>query len=238
MFDRGITTGKLTVALGAAVLLLVPAIATAMPDSKRRPPAVSVSFDRMPGFTPANADPRLAAEFARRAPSAADFKFTPAAQKGRPSQLRVAIRAGSGNLGGGRLAEVESPAIGALAPTSYNLGVSVGWRRFAVTGDVSRATGNIALGDRESAVVGVNYSLNRRITGRVAATADRTQNERIPSLATGDGYSLDAGAAFKLTRNVAVTGGVRYRIDRDRSAPLQQGRSDSQAVYVGTAFKF
>jgi hypothetical protein len=35
-----------------------------------------------------------------------------------------------------------------------------------------------------------------------------------------------------------VTGGVRYNIERDRLTTLQDDRRDSQAVYVGTAFKF
>jgi hypothetical protein len=31
---------------------------------------------------------------------------------------------------------------------------------------------------------------------------------------------------------------VRYEIDRDKLATLKDERRDSQAVYVGTAFKF
>jgi len=31
---------------------------------------------------------------------------------------------------------------------------------------------------------------------------------------------------------------VRYNIERDRLAALQDDRRDSQAVYIGTAFKF
>ena len=58
-----------------------------------RPPAVAVSFDRIAAFTPASADPRLAAAFAGRGAAIDDFKFTPAAAKGRPSQIRVAVRA-------------------------------------------------------------------------------------------------------------------------------------------------
>jgi hypothetical protein len=31
---------------------------------------------------------------------------------------------------------------------------------------------------------------------------------------------------------------VRYQIERDRMSALQDERRDSQAVYIGTAFKF
>ena len=50
---------KLLAAVAAAGLLLTPAFAAS--TSKKRAPAVSVSFDPMTSFTPANADPKLAA---------------------------------------------------------------------------------------------------------------------------------------------------------------------------------
>jgi hypothetical protein len=223
-------------AMSAAALLVLPAMAVAKPDSKR-PPAVSLSFDRVGSFTPATADPKLAAAFANRGNTLTDFKFTPAAPKGRPSQVRVAIRART--EAAPRPTEGASTLIGALTPASYNLGVAVGWRRFALTGDVARTrTASIALGGRETAVVGVNYSLNRRLTGRVAAVAERTDGTQAPALGQDRAYALDVGGAYALTRGIALTGGVRYKVDRERDAALKDERRDSQAVYVGTAFKF
>lgn len=240
MLKWGRNSGTFAGALAACALLLVPAIASAKPDAaKKRPPAVSFSFDRVTSFTPATADPKLAAAFANK-PSVADFKFTPAAPKGRPSQIRVAIRARGSDLATGRAAELaSSSAIGALAPASYNLGVAVGWKRFAVTGEVGKTrSGSLAFGGRETAVVGVNYSLNRRITTRVAASAERVDGLQAPALGREKGYAVDVGGAFSLTRNIAVTGGVRYKIEQDRVSALKDERRDSQAVYVGTAFKF
>ena len=240
MLKWGKNSGKIAGALAAGALLLVPAIASAKPDPKKRPPAVSVSFDRVTSFTPAAADPRLAAAFANKA-SAADFKFTPAAPKGRPSQIRVAIRARGADVARGRSADLagSSSAIGALTPASYNLGVAVGWRRFAVTGEVGKTrSANLAFGGRETAVVGVNYSLSRRLTTRVAASAERTDDNRAPALGVERGYAVDVGGAYSLTRNIAVTGGVRYKIEQDRLSASKDERRDSQAVYVGTAFKF
>jgi len=233
---------KLAGGLATCALLLVPAIASAKPDSKNRPPAVSVSFDRVTSFTPAAADPKLAAEFANKA-SVADFKFTPAAPKGRPSQIRVAIRARGADIASGRAADLASAsgtsAIGALAPASYNLGLAVGWRLFAVTGEVGKTrNASLAFGGHETAVVGVNYSLNRRLTTRVAASAERTDDTQAPALGREKGYAVDVGGAYSLTRNIAVTGGVRYKIEQDRVSALKDERRDSQAVYVGTAFKF
>lgn len=224
-------------AIGAALLasaVAIPAVVAAKPA--KRPPPVSVSFDRLSGFTPATTDPKLAAALAQRGLSASDFRFTPAAPKGRPSQVRVAIRA---RTVAPEATGDSTPAIGALTQASYNLGMSVGWRRFAVTGDVAKLAGNgLAAGGRESAVLGVNYSLGKRVTARVAAGAERSDATRAPALGVDRAYSLDVGGAYKLTRNIAVTGGVRYRIDEERNAALQDNRRDSQSVYVGTAFKF
>ena len=227
--------GRIAVALGAAGLLLSPAFAAA--DSKKRPPAVSVSLNPQFDFTPSSADPRLAAAFSGRSPAATGFEFTPAAAKGRPSQVRVAIRARSTSPQQVASNSSASP-VSALTPVSYNLGAAVGWRRFAVSGDVAKVSSEGAPVDsRESATLGVSYSLPR-FTGRVAVSADRSSGTAAPALRQPDNYAVDVGGSYSLTRRISVTGGVRYKIEHDRLAALNDDRVDSQAVYVGTAFKF
>jgi hypothetical protein len=219
-------------ALAAAGVLLSPTQAA----SKRKPVPVSVSFD--PVFTPANADPRLAAAFANRGSTLGDLKFTPAASKGRPSQVRIAIRAPAAKRVTGSVARAAAAPATTLTPTSYNLGVGIGWRRFAVAGDVAKTRESVpALDGRESASVGVSYSL-KKFTGQVAVNADRGDGRGIAALRRSDNYSLDVGGSYSISRRIAVTGGVRYRIDRDRIAPVSDDRRDSQALYIGTAFKF
>jgi predicted porin len=115
----------------------------------------------------------------------------------------------------------------------------VGWKRFAVSGDVAKVRdANSAIGGRESAIVGVSYSLNKRITTRVAVGAERSEGHPLAALRRGDNYSLDVGGSYSLSKRIALTGGVRYNIERDRLSALKDDRRDSQAVYVGTAFKF
>src|SRR4051794_3747782 len=206
--------------------------------TKKRPAAVSVSFDPISSFTPANADPKLAAALAGRGLSLHDFKFTPAPAKGRPSQVRVAIRARTIAPAQTALADSASPATTALAPTTYNLGVAVGWRSFAVAGDVAKVKdADSAIGGRETAVVGVSYSL-KKFTGRLAVGAERGTEHPLPALRKGDNGWVDLGGSYSLSRRFALTGGVRYQIERDKMSALQDERRDSQAVYVGTAFKF
>ena len=229
-------------ALAVASLLLPASVVIAAPSGTSRPAPVALSFER--SFTPAQADPRLAAALAKRPALAGDFGFTPAASKRRPSQVRVAIRARASTPSQAALqareVAVQSVAEGvSLTPASYNLGVAVGWRRFAVAGDVAKArAANPALGGREGATVGVSYNL-KRFTGKVAASADRADGRTVsPALANNSTYSLDVGGAYNISSKVAVTGGVRYKIEREKIATFSDQRRDSQAVYVGTAFKF
>lgn len=230
---------KLLAALAAGGLVLTPAFATT--TSKKRPAAVSLSFDPISSFTPANADPKLAAALGNsKGLALTDFKFTPAPAKGRPSQVRVAIRARTTSPLQTQLADANASteAMNALTPTTYNLGVAVGWKRFAISGDISSVKdANSAIGGRESAVVGVSYSL-KRFTGRLAVGAERTEGRPVPALNKGNSYSVDVGGSYDLSRQIALTGGVRYNIQHDAPLGLQDQRRDSQAVYIGTALKF
>ena len=231
---------KLLAALAAGGLVLTPAVA-ATSVSKKRPAAVSLSFDPVSTFTPANADPKLAAALAgSKGLPLADFKFTPAPSKGRPSQVRVAIRARVASPAPAPAMNVAAAsAVSALTPSGYNLGAAIGWKRFAVSGDVTKVKdADPALGGRETTVLGVSYSLNKRLTTRVALGSDRATDKPLQALRKGDAVSVDAGASYSLSRRLALTGGVRYNIEHDRNSALQDDRRDSQAVYVGTAFKF
>ena len=51
-------------------------------------------------------------------------------------------------------------------------------------------------------------------------------------------YSVDVTGSYRLSRNVDLTAGVRLRRENDRLAPLTDQQQDSQAVYVGTQFRF
>ena len=229
------------VAIAAASLLLPASVVIAALPQKRPAPVV-LSFDG--GFTPAQADPRLAAALASRPALASDFRFTPAASKQRPAQIRIAVRArATSPIQTGlrdRAAAAAAPTqVGLpLTPASYNLGAAVGWKRFAVSADVSKAQGATpALAPREGASLGVSYSV-KRFTGRLAASADRASPQRSTAIADPTAYALDVGGAYSISRNIALTGGVKYKIEREQIATFRDQRRDSQAVYVGTAFKF
>ncbi len=222
-------------------LLLAPTLAA---QAQRLGARSVASLSRpMGSFTPAVADPRLAAALARSGVSFnSDFRFTPA-NADRSRAVRVAVRARAATPAEAQAermalnASSQTP-VTAITPSSYNLGVSLGWRRFAVSGDVAQSEGGVLPGRRESAEVGMSYRATRRITGRVAVAAERAEGaQRL--VADDEAYSLDVGGAYSIARNVDVTAGARYRIARDRIEAQQRDfRRDSQAVYVGTAFRF
>jgi len=229
-------------AIGALSLVLSPALAASGDGRKKaRSPRISLqSVTGLRSFTPAVSDPRLAAAFARRGASRAEFSFTPAATPGSRRAVRVAVRARAATpVAAARTAVASAGAadVTALAPTAYNLGVAVGWKRFAISGDVAKVDTGLAPGGREAAEVGISYNL-KDFTGRVHVGAERADAKTPRLVANDENYSLDLGGSYRVGRNVELTGGVRYKIERDRLAPLSDTRRDSQAVYVGTAFKF
>jgi hypothetical protein len=227
----------------AAVLLLAPALAmTGGSHVRSRQPAAS-SERLIDSFTPAVSDPRLAAMLTRRGANFGDLRFTPAASTAsdRARDMRVAVRAHAAaptDPISDPIAAVTTGPAATITPSSYNLGVSLGWRRFAIAGDVAESDGGLVPGRREAAQVGVSYRANRRLTGRVAIAAERNEGaQRL--IAPDESYSLDVGGAFSITRHIDVTAGARYRIARDRADALTRDeRRDSQAVYIGTAFRF
>ena len=243
---------KRALAFGIAGSVSLLALAMALPGEgvAQRAGATRAATpapDRVVGsFTPAVRDPRLAAELARRS-AANSFQFTPATNPTeRNRAVRVAVRVRPGvtaperarPLMPGASAAVETPSGTAITPSTYNLGVAVGWRRFAITGDTSTLTGGIGGGSRERARVGVDYRPGSRMTARVQVEAE--QAEGVQRVVGDDrAVALDVGGSYSIARGIDVTGGVRYRVSRDRIEPLARDeRRDSQAVYVGTAIRF
>ncbi len=220
-------------ALAAAGVLVAPAFGAI--DRQPARPATKAAVRGVGGFTPAAGDPRLAALLSRGGFETGGFRFTPAESRRDSRALTVAVRARTARGGAGRTAMASEVATG-IAPIAYNLGVAVGWKRFAIASDLTRVDMAAQPGGRESADLALSYTAPRW-SGRVKAEADRPLAGVPRMVADVPGYSVDLGGSYSLTHNLDVTAGVRYRADRDRLTQLDQ-RRDSQAVYVGTAFRF
>ncbi len=183
---------------------------------------------------------------------AGNFPFTPAGTPDRPERsVLVVVRddpvAAQAIIVRGRYqAPPATPqktdsSAPELASTSFSLGVSRGYQNFAqdlVKQPEKRSLA--ALPDLKS------YSLTPgpspdakepRFTPRISIDEKRALG-RAPRTFVGDQGEVDLGGAYRLTKNLNVTAGVRYTQDRERLQPLTDGRQDSQAVYVGTQFSF
>ncbi len=229
----------ISVLTGAVVTvgLVAPVFATTSPYARKRGSA-SVSLGasgNLGSFTPAAADPRMAAAFARiGAAGGGGFHFTPSSTSGSRRAVTVAVRARAATKAEAERSELVSST--EIAPAAYNLGVSVGWKRFAISGDIARVDPSLLPGGREAVDFGVAY-LGRQWSTKLQVAADRSLGEQPRLIGNDQAYSVDLGGSYALTHNLDVTGGVRYRVQFDR-VQLADDRRDSQAVYVGTAFKF
>lgn len=223
-------------ALSGAALLAVPAIG-APGDAPRAKAKIPTAPRAIGAFTPAAADPRLAAALAKAGIGSGNFRFTPTdARREGNRAITVAVRSTGIETGRTGMASA-APAAVSMAPIAYNLGAAVGWKRFALSGDLTRVDLGAQPGSRESVDLGLAY-VDKRAVARVKATADRPLAGGPRLVEEPKSYSVDVNGTYSLTRNIDLTAGLRYKTDRDRLERFRDDRRDSQAVYVGTAFKF
>ncbi|MBK5264971.1 MAG: hypothetical protein JJE34_07040 [Alphaproteobacteria bacterium] len=228
-------------AVAVAVFALSPAIGAVANMVGGSGESRTVSLSQLGGigsFTPANPDPRLAATYAKAAlQSNRSFRFTPTSGSMSGSRsVTIAVRAG--NFTGLSDRGVSMT----ITPVAYNLGVARGWKKFALPDSVGRA---------ELPPVAIETSLNSplsadsfSLTGKKKfSTSVQLDSERPiatspQTLAGTEAISVDVAGSYSLTRNLDLKAGVRYRGPGNRLALLTDDRQDSQAVYIGTAFKF
>ena len=224
--------------LATLALALVPAAAPAAQLHRKRiavpQHSLSIAGDSIGSFAAA-ADARFGAGFGRAGFGNSGFRFTPSITPGGSNRrVTVAVRVRSVSA---QQAE-RSATAGALAgPYAYNLGVAMGWKRFAVTSDYSRVDLGVLPGSRESADVALSYS-GKRWSTRLALGADRPFGETAHLLDGDRAVSVDLGGSYSITNRLDVTGGVRYKMDHETLQYFADNRRDSQAIYIGTAFRF
>jgi len=225
-------------ALIASALAVVPALGAS--TSSQRHAQRMQAVRSIGTFTPAAADPRLAASLVRAGALGGNLRFTPSSVvRGNARAMTVAVRSSTVRPTGAAERNAAQTAVGTglgVAPLAYNLGASVGWRRFALSGDVHRVDTGPVPGSREQVDVGVSYTAPRW-SARIQAERDEPRGASRLVAETGS-YSVDVGGSYRLTRNIDLTAGVRYRAENDRLQPRADSRPDSQAVYLGTAFRF
>jgi hypothetical protein len=224
------------VALATLSLALPPALAAMSRADRIR--ETSLSDALLGQFTPASGDPRLIARYAQvSADARRNFSFTPAVtdenRKNRAITVVIRARDDASNAARAALLGTNRKAPVTIAPVAYNLGASVGLEKF-VTPTLPRGVDLRNLPQAQAPERGERKSrFATRMLTRPSEPAGATDRVTSP----GDDQTVDVVSSYRLTKNLDVTAGVRYRTD-DGVQPLTDARRDSQAVYVGTAFRF
>ena len=247
--DNKTGIGKLAVALAATAGLAfaVPSAVFALVGSDSASD-VGSSFDFAP-FTPTTVDPALAKRVAENIrANGLDLRFTPAnTSTTRDQTVTVAIRVNEQTARSisGRsavsLAQVPSGINSVtLAPTRYNLGVARGYQSFAKAPTAPVKLRTVEMPDLAEFKPSEGSASNKssRFKTRIALEQDDNVGRSPRTLESIGDQSFDLGGAYRVTKNLDVTAGVRLSQDRDRIDPLTDNVQDSQAVYVGTQFRF
>ena len=200
-------------------------------------------------FTPADADPRMAQLIESRRSLARLVRFTPAGTKGvQDRSVTVAVRVDDDSAQAisvrNAITSAREPVAQApvrIAATRYNLGLALGYSTFAEAPALSQPLSNAAIPDlREfEPTPGVTEEPSRFGARIALAEEERAAPAAPQTLDDINNQSLDVAGSYRLTRNLDVTAGIRYEQDRDRLHALPDiEQQDSQAVYIGTQFRF
>ncbi len=231
---------------GAVSVLALPSALLAFASRYDGPKFMGASTAASSGFIPAEVDPRLARSITVRSLSAGrSFRFTPAALPSGTDRSVVTVAVRLGDIGAASLAlrqpKNETAAVDAalrIAPTAYSLGAARGYKSFAQNAASALPVRQLAAPDLSSYQPKPGAA---EVPSRFApsiALDEREKTGRSPRTFEQSDQQVDLGGSYRVTRNLNVTAGVRYSSDRDRLRPLTDGRQDSQAVYVGTQFRF
>ena len=234
---------------GALALVVVPMAGTALAEATTPSFVVSAAASTA-RFTPASVDPELARRVNERYAARREaLPFTPAAGKSIADRtVTVAVRV---NDDSARAISIRSAIDSArsepgrrdvtVAPSAFDLRVARGYQSFTMpASELPKSVSKIAMPDlaqfRPSQGAKEQPS---RFQPRISVDQERTPG-RAPRTLEGRGdRQLDLGGAYRVSRNLDVTAGVRLSEEQDAQlAPLTDGADDSQSVYIGTQLRF
>lgn len=176
------------------------------------------------------------------------FPFTPAGTPNRPDRsVTVAVRVNPETAKAISVQRQNAIAQGAgenallrIAPTEFSLGVSKGYKNFTQNLVQPSSDGANALPDlgNFSIAPGAKDS-DSRFSPRIVLDQAKGAGRAPRTFAGESDDRVDVGGSYRVTDNLDVTAGVRYSQERERLLPpVTDGKQDSQAVYVGTQFRF
>jgi hypothetical protein len=240
-FKRGLAPAL----IGAIVLAALPSAGMAVTNAVFAP-----MIEQAPRFTPAGVDPDLAERVnSRYAAARKAMRFTPAASRTPADRtVTVAIRLDdeTARAISVRSAIAEQSVAGrssdlSIAPTRFDLGIARGYQSFVKpAAELPVGVSKIEMPDLADFKPrqGTAAAKPSRFQPRIALESESGPGRAPRTLEGAADRTVDVSGAYRLTRNLDVTAGVRLSQDRSRLAPLTNGVEDDQAVYVGTQLRF
>lgn len=234
----------------ASVLVALPSAGLAV-DAMGSDNALSLP-GTFANFTPASVDPRMAEFVSTRITGKGKLmRFTPAGmaeRRGKPVTVAVRVSDDTAQAISVRstLAAREGQQIAAaspvrIAPTRYDLGIARGYQKFASPQvELDETLSSAAIPDLATFKPSPGVKPDRsRFGARIALEEQRQPGSNPRTRDSAGDQALDVAGSYRVTDNLNVTAGVRYEQDRDRLDPVtDSAQQDSQAVYVGTQFRF
>jgi len=176
------------------------------------------------------------------------YPFTPAGTPNRPGRsVTVAVRVSSETAKAITVQRQGTTAASAgedtalrIAPTAFNLGVSKGYKNFTQNLVQPSHGGAAELPDLgKFSIAPSNKEDASRFSPRIVLDQAKGAGRAPRTYAGESDDRVDVGGSYRVTDNLDVTAGVRYSQERERLLPpVTDGKQDSQAVYVGTQFRF
>ena len=252
-FRRFLRAPVISAALVVASAFAAPTMVSAFSSAGESLPLRLAARGALGSFTPSTVDSRLVTDGALRALSHGRlFRFTPAGIDNRPDHaITVAVRvtgtrahlfathSATGENGAG-FAAVR------ITPVAYNLGLARGYQSFALPAsgpvhDLGRdsselRTFSLVAASHETAAP--SLSASPRLAPDLAMDETAAPGRAPRTLGTQGDYQVRMGGSYRLSGNLDVTAGLRYATDHDRLRAITDHRQDSQAIYVGTKFRF
>jgi hypothetical protein len=238
-----------TVAAAALVLGGIPTASFALEALGASP---QVGSNAAFHFTPVSVDPQMARFVAGHATGSNHLmRFTPAGVAGHGQRaITVAVRVDEEVA---RAIEVRSAIAAAqdemagesavrIAPVRYNLGMLRGYQGIAQLAQpsvLSKKLSDAAIPDLSTYRPAAPADDSSRLAPRIALQHEEKPGSEPRTQEALGKQSVDLAESYRLTRNLDVSAGVRYSQQHDRLTTLnERGQQDSQAVYIGTQFRF
>lgn len=218
-------------------------------------------------FTPGSADPDVAELIAQSSGGQAQMvRFTPARNSSSLAARSITVSVRVDQQTAQSLAGTSSALAGlsdtdgslggiGVSPMRYNLGLARGYGRFAQSsaqiaapsaiaaqsGNSSRLSSTLSDAEIPDLASFVPQSGARNEDSRFAARVELDEGTPVAASNARETVSdqlLDVGGSYRLTNNLDITAGVRIEQDRDIVPLPEVDQQDSQAVYIGTQFRF